>query len=224
MKHLLGLLAAPCLACLLCAPVRASAIESTSYSIAPVTVAASAGDVGDAFDVLLTNNGSFDISVAAFAFEVTVADTDVTLTGADFSTTAAPYIFAGDSFDQFNSFTLDTPGGIDSTAQTLEASDLTNDLAGILLAPGQSLALGEVLFNVANGATPGPFGLSFTGSSSVADSNSLSDPSANAIPVDNFYGGTIMIGSVPEPGTALPLAGALLLSIFIVRYRRRLGA
>jgi PEP-CTERM motif-containing protein len=97
-------------------------------------------------------------------------------------------------------------------------------LTGITLAPGQSLALGEVLFNVANGATPGSFGLSFTGSSSVADSNNLADPSAAAIPVDNFYGGTLMIGSVPEPSTALPLAGALLLGIFVIRYRRRLRA
>lgn len=184
----------------------------------------SAGDVGDAFDVLLTNNGSVDLSVAGFAFEVTVADTDVTLTNADFSTTAAAYIFAGDSFDQINSFTLNTIGGIDSTAQTLEASDVTNDSAGVTLAPGQSLALGEVLFNVANGATPGSFGLSFTGSSSVADSNNLAGPSFDAIAVDNFYGGTIMIGSVPEPGTALPLTGALLLGIFIIRYRRRLCA
>jgi hypothetical protein len=109
MKHFLGLSTASCLAALLCAPVQGSPIESNSFSIAPSTVSASAGDVGDAFDVLLTNNGSFDISVAAFAFEVTVADTDVTLTGADFSTTAAPYIFAGDSFDQNNSLTLDTP-------------------------------------------------------------------------------------------------------------------
>ncbi len=154
MKHLLGLLAAPCLACLLCAPVRASAIESTSYSIAPVTVAASAGDVGDAFDVLLTNNGSSHIPVAGFAFEVTVADTDVRLDRRRFLDHSCTLHIRRRFVRPVQLVHVGQPRGIDSTAQTLEASDLTDDSAGITLAPGQSLAVGEVLFNVANGATP----------------------------------------------------------------------
>ena len=100
--------------------------------------------------------------------------------GADFSTVAYPYIFAGDSFDENYSLPLNFTG------------------------------LGDVLFDVADDATPGPFTVSFTGSTGVANLNSLSDDAGDAISVDTFSGATGTVASpAPEPGTALLLGGAL---------------
>jgi hypothetical protein len=221
MKLALGIFIASCATALLCSPARADVI----YSIDPVTTSANPGDVGDAFDVVLTNSSDAtgNLSVDGFFFEVTVADTDITLTGADYSTSAFPYIFpAADSFDQIYSAGLSFTG-IDTTAQTLQAGDLTNDGANVVLTPGESLALGEVLFNVAPGATPGPFTVSFTGSTGVANLNDLAGATSPTtfvlINVDTFDSGTITVA--PEPNTALPLAGALLIGAFFIRKRRR---
>jgi hypothetical protein len=212
-KYILRILITGCAAALLCSPAQAGTI----YSISPANVFANPGDVGDSFDVLLTNSGTSDISIAAFSFEVSVTNPDITLTGADFSTGANPYIFATDSFDAINGFTLNTT----SPGQTLDAGDVTNDGAGITLAPGQSLALGDVLFNVANGTASGSYTVSFSGG---ADFNNLSGPAGNAINVDSFSSGTIFISSVatvPEPVSALPLAGALIIGVLVVRKRGR---
>src|ERR1700722_849633 len=88
MKHTLGILIASA-AVLFCSHAQASAV----VSIQPATVSAAPGSVGDAFDVVLMNSGPGSISVAGFAFEVSVTDNDITLTGADFSTGAFSYIF-----------------------------------------------------------------------------------------------------------------------------------
>jgi hypothetical protein len=212
-------------------PARAATI----YSISPATISASLGDVGDSFDVVLTNSGPGPISVAAFAFEVTVADPDVTLLGATYAT-ALPYIFDGDSFDQINatvieslcscSYPLSSPS-VDTTNQTLVGSDVTNDGAGITIASGESIGLGHVLFDVAPGAALGLFGLTFTGNFSgvVADSNNMADPSGNLITVDSFSGGTISISSssTPEPSSLsleLVAMAALTVAVFLSRRRR----
>lgn len=198
MKRILGILIASCAAAFTCSPARA-----TTFSIQPSAVLAPPGSSG-AFDVLLTNNGPGSITVGIFAFEVSVADTDLNLTGADFSTGASPYIFAGHSFDQDNSLLLNFSSG-----QTLDASD-SYDISGsgVTLTAGESLALGEVLYSISPTAAPGPVTVSFTGTPSVADANNLSTPSFNAINVNTFSGGTITIGSVPEPSSIfLTLAG-----------------
>jgi hypothetical protein len=218
MKRSLASFVAICAAGLLGPAARAT----TTYSIDPVNTSASPGDVGDAFDVVFTNNGPATITVAAFAFEVTVADTDITLTGADFSTVAFPYIFAGDSFSQINGFTLDFDG-LDTTNQTLMASDVTNDDAVVTLISGQSLALGEVLFNVANPAATGPFTVSFTCSNPIADCNNLAtivDGDVIGINVDNYSSGTITIGSVPEPSSLLLGLGGMGLMVALSGRKR----
>ncbi|MGD0435318.1 MAG: hypothetical protein ABSB86_02555 [Bryobacteraceae bacterium] len=203
---------------------------TTLYSISPGTISASPGDVGDSFDVSLTNNGPDPISVAAFNFEVTVSDPDVTLVGATYST-AFPYIFAGDSFDQINaasiesfcscSYPLSIPG-VDTTNQTLVANDLTNDFAGITIASGGTFGLGHVLFDLAPDAALGQFALSFTGNFSgvVADSNNLSDPQFNTINVDDFSGGTISVSSIPEPSSLSLALAALMVAVFLAKRDR----
>jgi hypothetical protein len=227
MERAVGILVAICALGLI--PARAS----TMYSISPATISASPGDAGDSFDVVLTNNGPGSISVAAFAFEVTVADPDVTLIGATYST-ALPYIFpADDSFDQINATLIESlcscsyplsSTNIDTTNQTLVASDVTNDGAGFTITSGESIGLAHVLFDVAFGSALGPVDLSFTGHASgvVADSNNMSDPSANLISVDDYSGGTISISSssIPEPSSlSLTLAGmvALMAAVFLSR-------
>ncbi len=191
MKRAWGIFFANCAAVLVCSPARAT----TMFSIQPATVFAVPGAVGDAFDVVLTNNGPSDISVAGFNFEVSVTDPDITLTGADFSTGSFAYIFAGHSVDQDLSIPLNFTSG-----QTLDANDIYDvPASGVTLTSGESLALGDVLFSVSPAAATGPFTVSFTGTPAVSDANNLSDPSGDPINVDSFTGGTIHISNVPEP-------------------------
>jgi hypothetical protein len=186
------------------AMIDASVYASTSYSISPTTLSAHPGDVGDSFDVLFTNSGPGSLSVAGFAFEVSVADPDITLAGADFSTNVSPYIFAGDSFDQINSLPLNYVNVDGYSPQILDASDVTNDSAGLTVASGSSVDLGRVLFNVASPAQAGQFGVSFTGEvTTVANANNLATPGGAGIAVDSFSGGTISVSAVPEPASLL---------------------
>ena len=206
MKSISGLVRSPLFyaifaAGLACSPARAGLVY---YSIQPSAISAAPGDVGDTFDVVLTNGSGSAINVAGFAFEVSVTGTDITLTGADFSTIADPYIFAGDSSDQINGFTLDT----DNLGQILDAMDFTNDGANLTLTPGESLALGNVQFDVAGGAAPGLFTVSFTGDPLF--DNNLSDAAGDLSYPDTSSTATITISSsTPEPVSWLLLAGGL---------------
>lgn len=178
MRHFVFAFIAICGVGLICPMAHAT----TTYSIDPATVSAQPGDVGDSFDVIFTNNGPGDLSVAAFAFEVTVADPDITLTGADFSTNAGPYIFAGDSFDEINSETLSYVTTVGRLPQTVDGSDVTNDATGVTVGAGESADLGRVLFDVADPAQAGQFALTFTGVVSIpANANDLSDPNGVGI-------------------------------------------
>jgi hypothetical protein len=194
---------------------------STTYSIDPATISAQPGDVGDSFDVLFTNNGPGALSVAAFSFEVSVADPDITLTGADFSTNVSPYVFAGDSFCEINSFPLNFVNIDGYSPQILDASDVTNDATGVNVASGASVDLGRVLFDVANPAQAGQFAVSFTGEvSNVANANNLSTPDGVGISVDSFSGATISVSAVPEPSS--PLLALLAVQLVGPFTRRRI--
>jgi hypothetical protein len=215
MERAIGIFVTICAVGLICSPARADVI----FSIAPATISANPGDVGDQFDVVLKNTGPGSISVAGFNFEVSVTNPDITLTGADFSTVASPYIFAGNSFDQNIPLTLNYTSG-----QKLDASDTSNDGSGVTLASGGSLALGDVLFSIANPAAAGPFTVSFSGGLGPTGANNLSDRFGNPINVDGSFSGTISISgtnTVPEPAIALPLAAALLIAAFFAHKRRR---
>lgn len=200
MKHTSVILTAACLAGVFCSQVQASTI----LSFQPSPVLAMPGDTGDAFNVLLTNTGPSSIFVQSFSFEVTVASADITFTGADFSTTPG-YIFAGDSFDQINGFPLNLPI---TNPQVLDASDLTNDFAGVTIGSNQSFSLGRVLFNVSPTAAFGPIALSFTGGS---NSNSLADPTGAPINIDTLSDTDLNV--TPEPSSfLLMLAGVAFLA------------
>jgi hypothetical protein len=129
-----------------------AACASTLFSIQPSAALAEPGYSGE-FDVVLTNSGPAGIVVQSFSFQVSVTGPGITLTGAGFSTSSLGYIFAGDSFDVNNGFTLN----LDLPGQTMDGTDGTDSGAGISLASGESLALGAVLFDVSPTAALGAF-------------------------------------------------------------------
>jgi hypothetical protein len=160
-------------------------------------------------DVTLTNIGA-PIDVASFAFEISAPGTDVTFESATTGTTA-PYIFAGDSFDVNNSSALNTS----SPGQTLDASDLTNDAANVVVGEGQTVGLGRIFFNINPAAPSELITVSFNDNIASTD---LSDASGDNVPITQFLSGTITISPVPEPGT-LSLAGlALAIAAILVAY------
>jgi hypothetical protein len=85
-------IAAVAIALLGSAPAKADVVISIQ---SPLN--ANAGDTGDSFDVTLTNTGPSAVSIAAFTFEISAANTDMTFTDANTGTGLAPYIFAGNS-------------------------------------------------------------------------------------------------------------------------------
>ena len=203
MKHYLLLIGA--------AVIAVSARGSVMYSIDPSTSNVLPGSM-DAFDVVLTNMGSA-ITVGTFTFEVTVAGTAVSFTGADFTPTSFPYIFAGTSVDE--DFSIPLYSSI-VPSQILDASD-SSDSAGVTLASGESLSLGQVLFSVSKTATVGSsFAVTFTSSQGT---NSLSSPTGGNIPINTLNSG--MINITPEPSSAVLLIAGLTWLSFKARSRRR---
>jgi hypothetical protein len=149
MKHTLGFLIAICAVIGLASPAPAAVI----LSIAPPTVDANRGDTGDTFDVLLSNTGASALSIAAFQFEVSIADPNVVFTLVDDSPAAASYIFAGNSLFGPD-INLNGPG------QTIDASDNTADGSNASVGAGQTVGLGRVIFNVSPTAAFGSFAVS----------------------------------------------------------------
>lgn len=176
------------------------------------SAAAAAGSTGNAIDVLLRNTGA-PVTVDSFAFSIKTANPNIQFTSASFATVLAPYIFAGNSFDQNNSFALAT-----SVGQTLSASDVADVGAGTVLATGSSFGLGRAIFDVLSTSTAGPFIVSFDQAST-----SLSDVGGQPIPIDSFVNGTITVTTtIPEPSSALFMLTGVSLAWMAVRYRQRL--
>ncbi len=190
----------------LVATLASSAAQaSILFSIQPTPAIASPGDSGDGFDVVVTNTGPNGIAIGGFSFEVTVASPPLNMTEANFSTVAAPYIFTGQSLDQDLSIPLNTTSGT-----TLDAND-SSDASGATLDSGASLALGHVLFDVADNAALGPYAITF---GIASGANSLSDPTGGNIVIDTFIPGEILV--TPEPSSMMLILGFSLLG-FIFR-------
>jgi len=174
-------------------PARASLILSVE------SVVANSPSTNNALQILLTNDGA-PITIQSFGFVIQTTDLDITFTGADFSTTA-PYIFAGDSFDQFLGFTLNTFGA----GQSMDGSDISNSGTGTTIGTGDILALGRVLFDIANNAAPGTFAITFASGTSLSDGT-------NDLPINTPPGQIVIAGTtpVPEPATAALFGLALI--------------
>jgi hypothetical protein len=165
------------------------------------SVYAAPGSSGNAIEVYLLNTGGSSIVIGGFNFEIG-ADSDIDFTGAGYST-SAPYIFAGDSFDQAYSLPLNL-----SIGSSLLASDSSYSGDGATLGAGHTLGLALVTFDVSPTAAAGPVTVSF--SIGPSDTN-LSDLLGHSIPIDRFVDGTINVpAAVPEPSTAAMFLAALM--------------
>jgi len=174
------------------------------------SVSGAPGSTGD-FDVLLTNTGSSAQNIAAFNFELTTPNTDISFTDVTTNTTTATYIFPSSFF------------GPDITTiaagQTVEAGDVDATFDGTDVAPGATYGLGNVSFAIAPGAVNGETAeIDFV----AYPSTSLSDSSGNNVDF-TAESGTITVqttSAIPEPSTAFPLAAALLFGVMLIRKRR----
>jgi hypothetical protein len=190
-------------ALLLSLPAKGSSILSIE------SVSGAPGSTGT-FEVLLTNTGASPQNIAAFNFELTTSDTNITFTGVSTSTTPATYIFPSSFFGP-NITTF-------ATGQSVEAGDVDATFAGTNVGSGATYGLGNVSYSIAAGAVNG----------GIADivfaafpSSSLSDSGGNNVPF-TAESGTITSesSSVPEPSTTLPLGGALLAVAWLIRRRK----
>ena len=141
-------------------------------------------------EVILQNTGPGSVTIGGFSFGVSVTGTGINFTQADINTTTAPYIFNGNS--------LFGPIISTSTGPSLTASDADADPAGATLAAGSTVGLGRLFFDVSPSAAPGLHTVAIA----PFPTTSLSDPSANDVPVTSLVDGQILVIStlvVPEP-------------------------
>ena len=191
---------------LLSVPARGDMILSIE------SVTGAPGSTGT-FDVLLTNTGPSLQNIAAFNFELTTADTNITFNDVTTSTTTAPYIFPSSSYGpDIVTFAI---------GQTVEAGDVTNDptLYGTDVASGATYGLGNVSYSIDPLALNGDIAeVDFA----AYPQSSLSDNNFTNVPFTAESGTiTVQTSTVPEPVTAIPLAGAVLLGASLIRQRRR---
>lgn len=202
MKIRFGIGCSLLVALLSAAPSRANVILTVG------SVSAAPGSTGNSLDVTLTNTGVTALTVFTFNFTISTSNTDITFTSADTST-AVPYIFAGDSLF----------GPIISTSspgQTLSASDAAAS-GGDSVAGGATVGLGHVFFDVLPTAALGSFDVVF--STDIAHT-SLSNSAGGNIPINTFTSGSITIAT-PEPGTIAFLGSGLVAVILAKRRARR---
>jgi hypothetical protein len=186
--------------------------------ISATNVAATQGSTGNSFDVFLTDTdptGSTPFNVGTFAFSVSVANSQISLTNVN-GLSATNYIFAGNSFDLINGIPLlnsSVPG------QSLQAADTAN-VGGTFLSPGSAFLLGEVTFDVSASAPTGPSTIQFD---LTGGATSLSDPNGNVLPFTVEDGSITIangVATVPVPGS-LALAMIAGVSVGVVTCCRR---
>lgn len=190
-------------------PALGDSILDVSIQPDPLTVNAGSSAM---LEVLLKNDGTSDVNIGGFSFALTTTDSDVTFESADTNTSLAAYIFSTDSLFGPN-INTSSPG------QQIEASDLASD-SGITLSMGQTVSLGEVIFDVSASAAPGSFGIVFN----PFPSTSLSDIAGANIDIHSFSNASVTVNpsmATPEPGSALLLATGLACLVPMYRKRQR---
>jgi hypothetical protein len=117
-------------------PPLVISVQNTSYT---------AGTNNDTVEITLTNTGSIPISVGGFSFGISVGTTNLSFTGANISTTTAPYIFAASGLFSPN-ISVSPPN---LPGQALNAEDIFSvPASGATIGAGVTVALGKVLFNI----------------------------------------------------------------------------
>lgn len=183
--------------------------------ISVVSVSVNSGTTGNPLDVELTNSGPSAVTIGGFSFGISITNPNVSFTDANISTTAAPYIFAGNSL-----FGPDLTGL--TSGQSLETSDVFGTPNnGVSLGSGATVGIGHILFDVSAAAVTGTFPVTLAAS----PFSSLSDAFANDIPVNRLSPGEIAItgsvAEVPEPSTLCTLLAGLVSIVGASRLRRR---
>jgi hypothetical protein len=195
--------------CFLIAALLYAAPARAGLLVAVQSVSAGIGSTGNGFDVTLMNTGAAPLTVGGFNFTISTADSEITFTSADISTTTAPYIFAGDSL--FGP-TINTTSG-----QSLAASDLAIS-GGDVVGAGATVGLGHVLFDISPTAALGSFPVVLA----PFPGTSLADSLGNNITINTLTNGqiTIIAATVPEPGSIV-LLGSVLLAVILAKRRAR---
>jgi hypothetical protein len=184
--------------------------DDFQITLLPTTNNINAGSSGS-FEVLLTDEiGGTGVTIGGFNFALQSTSTDVTFTDANEST-AAPYIFSG--YSEFG------PDITFATSPELIANDIaSNPNGGTALFGGDTVALGEVYFDVSPTAPSETVSITFDESPA---GTVLSDSSGYNIPIASFTGATLNITggttSMPEPSFFLILVGMMLLFLPILR-------
>jgi hypothetical protein len=192
----------------LLAPVthaRAALLITVPTQVVPGTP----GSTG-AFDLTLTNTGpGASPAIDGFTFRLDVSGASgVTFTGVTIGTTAAPYIFAGNSLFGPNI-------GTSAPGSSASASDLFAIFGfGTTLGPGATVGLGHVSYGIAAGAPGGVDPITiFLPQTSLSDS---AFPTPNNVPFTAVNGSLTVIG-VPEPATVMMMGAGLLTLVGIQR-------
>jgi len=186
---------------LLAAATAFHGIARADVIISAPGVTALPGSSGD-FDILVTNTGTSAVPVGAFSFDILTSSSAVDFTGASTVTTAAPYIFAGNSFDAINGFPLAT-----RTGQELTASDIPNNAIQSFVNSGMTLSVGKIFYTIAPSATFAAVDIVFS-----SNGTSLSDEYGNPVAATTVTG---QITLAPEPRqTAIVLACLCVLFVF----------
>jgi len=203
------------------------------FTLAPVNSQTAPGATGF-LEVDLTNSGSVGVPIGAFRFGLATDDpSDITFVGATPGTLTDMYIFTGvGSWHGPNLATTLNPA--------VAAMDQSNSGSPITLAPGATVGLGYVSYQINSAATPGgvvtiAFEPTYNQTGGACSSGLCEYVSANYTLTDQTYnsysyslvGGTVTVASAdsstgtpePEPGSLL-LAGGLLIALGAIRERR----
>ena len=184
--------------------VTSMPVSAAGIKLSVGSASAAPGSSMQSFDVDLTNSGPSTLAIGGFNFDLSVRDTEISLTDVTPST-AASYIFSSNSL-----FGPDLSGP--NSGQSVLASDVVlMPFTGTTVLSGGTVGLGHVFFNVAADATPGVFALELTD----FPSTSISDSRGNTLSVSSLSPGAITItAAIPEPSSftllLLPAAGVML--------------
>jgi hypothetical protein len=188
-------------------PARAELILGiTTNSFTP-------GSATNSLDVTLTNTGNTDMTIAGFSFEITAASSDVTFSDVTVDTVSVFYIF-GTNSSFAPDITLDS-----NNDQTISGADnFTTAKEGSVLAAGQTLGLGNVLFALSSSTPMTPIDITFT----LFPFTGVNDQYGAALPFDLASNLDISPAIVvPEPPMIVLLVSGLLVGTGF--HLRRLG-
>ena len=202
--------------------------------VVPANTNVTAGSAGTLELDLLNTSSTQSFNVAGFQFELQVpSSSGVLFTNATTSTTAATYIFAGNSIADslFGGSLIVSPPPPPATSDLLGFDTVATPGTFTTLNPGNSFGLGLISFTVGASAAPGivPVSIIPFDINTAPSGTQISDNLGNSIPFTASDGTiTIQAGTivVPEPSTfmvAVVIGGGGMLLSLVLRWRDKRG-